>query len=801
MNSIYRDVVYVLRGWRRAPATALGALAVLGLAFGLSATVFGLVCGVFLRPLPFRDPGRLVAVLNMHKTHGYGGASYDDFVSWSRDSSVFETTALLGVGESALEMPGSDEVTQIPVARVTAGFFPMLGVSPQQGRWFLSEEASSGRNQVVILSHDAWRRWFGRGTVLGRDLRLDGRAYTVVGVMPAGFQFNYGAIVDVFEPLVPDTLNRAQRQHATFGRLRPGATIAAAQKQLDALAARYEREAPALNANWGYRVVPMHHASDWIDQPVSSALLMAFAVSIVVLLIAGTNVTSLLLARALSRSRQVSIRMALGSTRGRVVRLAIVESTMLSVSCAVLGLGVAALCGRAAVGLLPGYLDLHPEGASAPILTFALALSLLAGGALGLAPAFQMTRRNPAEALRQGPESVRPGGWSPSLMGLLVTGQVALALALLVNGAVLVQSLTSLLTKPLGYRTDNVLVAKIALSGDEYANGTRVAAYYEDLVRRMQSLPGVVSAAAGQSVPMTGDYSGVPTLWEGQAMPEDARAVRALAHAVTPGYFKTLGIPMLRGRDFDARDSADSEPVAVVSQALLRRGGPAGDPIGRKVGVAGVWRTVIGVVGDVRHRGPTSDRIDDDVYVPHAQSPVAGGLRVVVHTRSDDPALVAALRATVQEVDPRGRVRSVTTMATARKTFTSGTHTLTIWVLALAAFGLVLATSGLFGLMAYWVSLHTRDHGIRLAIGASPAAVLRATLQRGLRWAGLGMVIGIALAHGSARLVGHHVFGVQGASITSYLVAVAAVAIATCAACYLPARRAARSNPADVLRA
>ena len=801
------DLRFALRQLAKSPGFTAVAVLTLALGIGLNTAVFSVVHMLFLRPLPFRNPERLVIVEEIHRTSGYGGSNYDNFIDWTRDSSAFEQTALLdqvptrlsAVNGRSLSRFGDPE--EIAVSRVTAGFFPMLGVSPQQGRWFLSEDETPGHDSAVILAHTAWQRWFGGATaVVGQSLRLDGRDYTVVGVMPPGFHFNYGCVTELWLPFVRDSANRKMRQYATFARLKPGASIAMAQEQLDVIARRLEQQFPESNLNWGFLAVRMQHASDFVEQTSTTALLLAFAASGVVLLIACLNVANLLLVRSISRSREIAVRAAMGAGRTRLVRLVLTESLLLSLAGTALGVLVASWCVHAVVGIVPSYLDLgSAPSINGTVVCWAFAASILFGTLSALAPALRMASLGAGDVLKQEAATATSGTWRTRLMSPLIVGEIALALALLIGAGLFLRSLVHLLEMPLGYRTANVLTMQLGLFGEKYRESQRVVQFCDDLTGRVQQLPGVVSVAVGESLPMSGVYTAVSVLREGRTALADWRATRALGHSVTPAYFRTLGIPLLRGREFGFHDAERSEPVAIVSESLAHRDWPAEDPVRERVRVDGTWRTVVGVVADVRHRGPLVARLENDIYVPQAQAPSRSAF-LAVHTSADALRLVGSVRAQIHELDRDLPVSMVRTMDAAIKEATAEQRMLTGWVVALGAFALLLAITGLFGVVAYSVAQRTHELGIRAALGATRASIVRLVVWRAFGLVLIGTVVGLGLAYAATRTLASLLYGVRPTDPATYCLASLVIVSTALASSYFPARRAAKVDPMVALR-
>lgn len=795
-STLSQDLRYAFRRLKRQPALSGLALLVVALGMGLSTAVFSLWNGLLLRPLPYRDPGRLTVVQEIHRTQGYSGSSYGNYLDWSRDVAAFESTAFVGTADGlrltqvdGRELGGGSQ--EVAVAQVTASFLPMLDVPPVLGRWLSADD----HDGAVVLTHGAWQRWFsGAPDVLGRTLVLERKPYTVVGVMPRRFHFNYGSTVAAFVPFTPDTTTRDARRAATFARLAGNASLRQAREQLSLVASRLAREYPATNGNWTFALAPLEHASDLVDAPVIRATWLAFAASLLVLAVCAANVVSLLLARAASRSRELAVRAALGASRAQLVRPVIAESLLLTLAGAVLGLPLAYAVRGAVARLLPSYLFDSVLTIDLSSFAFAVSGAVVLGACCGLLPALRVTATGPAEVLKEQASAVSAS--RGRLLDVLVAGELAVALVLLVTCGLLVRSLDRLGSVPLGHRTSSLIT--MALGVPDTRALAAVPTLYDELTSRAERLPGVVAAAVGEAPPMSNSYNGLPVIREGRAEPQDRRAIRALVHAVTPRYFRTLGIPLDRGRLFGPEDGALAQPVAIVSEALARREWPGEDPLGRSVRVGGAKRTVVGIVSDVRHRGPLSERLDDDVYVPQAQAPSRSAY-LLVHGRNV-AALAPALARLVRDVDPELTVTRVRTVEETFEAATAGPRAATRWATFLSAFALLLAATGLFGSTAHWVAQRSREWAVRQALGATRLEILRLVLGRTLRLAALGGTLGLAAAAALSRGVSSILYGVAPLDLVSYalagLVAVAAALVATVG----PALRAAASEPADALR-
>jgi putative ABC transport system permease protein len=801
MSSLAGDLRSAVRRLVQHPVLTALALVVVALGTGLTVAVFSVLNGLVLRPLPYREPSRLFVVQEIHRTQGYGGSSFRNYLEWSGSVAAFSSTALLGVTDPAQltrvdgrELPSGPQ--EVAIGRVTASFFPMLGVPPALGRWLPQHEQVEGRDDLVVLTHRALERWFGGARdVLGRTLVVDGRRYAVIGVMPKRFHFNYGSTVSAFVPFIPQTTARDARRHATFARLADGVSMRQAREQLTVAASRLARQFPSTNGNWTFALAPLGHASDMVDPPVVRTTQVAFAAALLILAVCGANVASLLLARAVSRSRELAIRVAIGASRAQAARLVIAESVLLSLLGTAAGFPVAYAIRGAVTRLVPAYLDFSDlVSIDAASLAFALVLGAVLGLMCGLAPALRTTSVGPAEVLKG--EALSAGGPRGRVLGALVAGEIAVAVVLLVACGLLVRSLAHLRDTPLGYRTSGLLTMALVLP--EQNRLPSVPGFYDELIRRVEGLPGVASAATGESLPLSGSYTGLPVLREGRVEPADPRLIRALVHAVTPGYFRTLGISLRRGRRLRPGDGASSDSVTVVSESLARREWTDENPLGRSLRIAGRRWRVVGVVSDVRHRGPLSERIDDDVYVPLSQAP---SRRVYLAVRGSGVARLAPdVRRIVRELDSEVAISQVRTIEAALDAAVAEPRARTVWLASLSLVAVLLAVTGLLGSTLYWAAQRSRELAVRQALGADPKDILGLVLYRTLRLAGAGTLLGLGIAGLVGRTMSSLLHGVEPVDPGTYGLVALVIVVAALLVSVMPAARAARADPAAILR-
>jgi putative ABC transport system permease protein len=775
--------------------------------------MFSVVHGVLLRPLPFPEPQQLVEVQSLiRRTNEAGGTSYPDFLDWRRQADVFREMAVYGRRNFALA--GTDGAVRLRGAMVSAGIFRLLGVSPEMGRWFTPEDEKPGAaagKEAVILSHGLWRQRFGADrAIVGRTIELDHAGYTVVGVMPAGFAFPIEEIpMDVWVTVAVDARGRkaedsmlAQRGiHflETIARLRPDVTVAHAQQQMSAVVDGLNRMYP--EEARGVRVLSQHEA---IVGDVRTGLVVLMAAVGCVLLIACANLAGLLVARATTRRREMVIRAALGAGQRRIWQQLAIENISLCLAGAVLGTGVARWA-------IPFLLHVAPRDVprlneitlDATALAFTAGTSVLVMLVLGLAPLTYASRLNLVNAVRSVGRT-QPGDFAGSrLRSLLVSGQMALAIVLLVCAGLLLQSLGRLMRVQPGFNPDRVVTFRVDLP-DTYS-GKQQENFYVRLVGGLETLAGTQSASAVFAPPLSGRNFGVIFDIEGRSLPEADRP-RSGFNLAQPNYFTTLAIPFLSGRDFTSRDDLESEPVTIVNEAFARRFFRTEAPVGKRIkpSVGNGYqeeplRRIIGVVGNVRTGSLKADP-QPELYVPLAQCPGLGSMTAVVRTGRDMASVVADARRQIALLDgsvPLVEVRTleqVVSASVAQPRFT------TVLLAAFAGVAVLLAAIGIYGLISYTVAQRKSEIGIRLALGARTADIVGTILARGARLVGVGVAAGLAGAIGSTRYLAAQLYGVGAGDPFTLAVAVTLLAAVALFACYIPARRALRADPLSVLR-
>jgi len=807
LDGLAQDLRYGARSLAHSPAFTAAAVVALALGIGATAAVFSVVDAVLLRPLAYADPERLVVTLH----HGIDPVSPANFADWRRQAASFERMAAAEYWTPNLS--GDAEPETVLALRLTADMFPLLGVRPLLGRALLPREETPGQDHVVVLGYGLWQRRFGGDPgVVGRSIALNGEPYTVVGVMPGGFEFPpfWATGAQMWAPLALG--NRAANREASslrvFARLKPGVGLGQARAEMTALTARLEGEYPGTN-----RDVVVRTLADAVTGDVRLALLVLLGAVAFVLLIACANVAHMLLARASARQRELALRATLGATRGRLVRQLLTESLLLAVAGGLAGVLLAWLGIRALVALGPATIPrLATVGLDGGVLAFVVAVSLVTGVGFGLVPALQASGRDVNDALKEGARGSTEGGGRHRLRSLLVASEFALALVLCAGAGLLIRSFVALRGLDPGLDPRNVLTMIVSVAGAREGVPGRRAAFFERLVEEVKALPGVRTASAINHLPLAGDIWGLPFHVEGRPISRPGEAPTATFRVVLPGYFETMGIPIRRGRDVGPDDRRDHPEVVVVNERLAERYWPGEDAIGKRLtlddaGQNPVWLTVVGIVKDTV-RSDWAAAPDAELYVPYLQgrgylessSTVYSYLTLVVKTSGDPIERAPAIRRLVTSMDSGAPVSAVQTMDAVVADATAASRFYLLVLAAFAAVAVLLAAVGVHGVMSYSVSQRTNEIGIRLALGARPADVRRMVVGQGLTLALAGAAAGLVGALGLTRLMAGLLYGVRSSDPATFLAVGAVLGAVALAASYVPARRATRIDPLRALR-
>ncbi len=803
MDTLWKDLRFGARTLWKSPGFTLVAVLTLALGIAANTTIFSLVNSVMLRPLPYAEPERLVML-------AVGGkeTSAADFFDWRAQSASFEQMAAMAYWSANLG--GVETPERVQGFLVTPEFFTLLGVQPFAGRAFLPAEAEAGQDGVAIISHGLWRRAFGSDpNLVGKNVPINGRPRTVVGIMPAGFQFYREA--DAWAPLAfaPADLAAVSARRARYllapARLKPGVTLEQAQAELNAVTRRLEEQYPQTNTGRHYRVAPLHEE---VVGSIRTPLLVLLGAVGFVLLIACANVANLLLARAAARQREFSVRVALGAGRGRIVRQLLTESVLLALAGGAAGLVLTFWGGDLLMAAIPrhfisGLPAMQAVEIDKAVLGFTLGVSLLTGVVFGLAPALQFSNPDLNRVLKEGGRGAGGGSQSQRLRGLLVIAEVALSLMLLVGAGLLIRSFVGLMGVTPGFDPDRLLTMQITLPQLRYPEPEKAAAFYEDVIRRVESLPGVAGAAATTNLPLGGSDQTTRFTVEGRPAPPRGQEPEVSFRDITPGYFQTMGIPLLRGRAFDERDRTGAPLVAVISETLARQQfgsveGALGQRLSRPVGADTQTVEVVGVVADVRHTGLKAEP-KSELYLSELQDS-ARGMTLVVRAEGDPAALASAVRGKIQEVDKDQPVFDVRTM---REVIATSVNLNRFSMLLLSLFALVallLAAVGLYGVMSYAVAQRTSEIGIRIALGAQGRDIFRLVVGQSMALALAGMALGVGGSFAVTRVLTSLLYGVSATDPLVFAGVALLLALVALVACYVPARRAMKVDPMVALR-
>ena len=796
------DLRYAFRQLIKSPGFTAVTILTLALGIGACTAIFSVVNAVLLRPLDYPEPARLVVIRETQlPDFPEFSVSPPNYLDWEKQTKSYENLA--AYSGSRINLTGDGEPQQLIGVKATAHYFDVYGIKPALGRTFLPEEDAPGKNHVVVLSYPFWQRVFG-GTadVVGRPIQLNGEPYTVIGVAPLGF--GIASKVDAWMPMAFDPKetandNRGAHYLNVAGRLRPGVTVAQAEAELKVLAAQLATQYPDSNKGWGIFLMPLQ---DYSVRDVRAVLYTLLGAVGCVLLIACANIANLLLARATARHREISIRAALGASRARLVRQLLTESVLLALCGGLAGMllarwGLDALLALAPANL-PRVADIHLD---AGVLAFSLALSVLTGLVFGIAPAWLAARADVNEALKQGSRGSTEGGARGRLRSALVVLEVTFALMLLGGAGLLARSFMQLTHVDSGFTPENATVLRLSLPQKKYALPEQQTAFADALLERVKTLPGVQAVGLTHSMPLVGDYV-LGFNIEGRPAIAPSDLPNTNYYAVTPDYFRAMGIRLMRGRVFTAQDNAKTPRVAIINETLARQHFPNEDPIGKRINITNgpdTWREIVGIVGDIKQYGPDK-ATSNQSYEPFAQVPFSS-LNLVIRTSGPPATLLSAIRPTVYAVDkdqPIGTIRPLEEImadSIARQRFAM--TLLTVF----SAVALVIAAVGIYGVMAYSVVQRTGEFGIRMALGAQQRDVLRLVLVQGGKLIGLGLLIGLAATLAASRAMGSMLFNTSAqdpltlGTITLLLGAVALVA------CLLPANRATKVNPIEALRA
>jgi putative ABC transport system permease protein len=803
------DFRFAARVLLRSPGYSLVALVTLALGIGATVAIFSAVYAVLLAPLPYPDADALVVPVSTNAARGFDRASvpYADYLDWREQHDIFSHVAVWR--PTAVDVAGSTTMPErVEAAQVGEAFFDVLGVRPLVGRTFQTADHDVKSARVAVISYGLWQRTTGGAPdVLNRDLRIGGVPVRIIGVLPPDSM--WPAEQQIWLPMRPAQFSedvRSRRDNMIFqavARLAPGVTIEAGRTRVAAIAARVAQDHPESRKSWSTNLVPMR---DYFVEPeLRDALLVLLTAVGVVLLIVCVNIANLLLARGTVRGRELAVRTALGASRGRLVRQLLIESLLLAAAGGALGVAVG-------VPLMIALRRLAPEGVpfvaamtlNMPALAAAAVLTLGAVVLFGILPALAGSRQSPVAAMREGSAGSGAGTATVHLRDALVVAEMAMAVVLMVCAGLLIRSFTKIVNRDPGVAVDRVLAARVSLPAARYPKDDDAIRFFERLTGELAGQPGITSAAATSYLPAGGGGFGLGRVFlkEGQPEPPATTDYEANWNVVTPDFFRTLGIPLVRGRAFTDHDTASSPPVIIVNETFARKAFPAGDAIGHRIRSwrdENLLREIVGVVADVRYYG-LSDTDRGLVYVPHTQN--AWGVMVVAARTAGNPADFArTMREAVARIDPNLAVGRLGTLAEFARASVARERFSAVLLGAFAALSILLASVGIYGVMAYVVARRSRELGLRAALGASPRALFAQVAGRGLVLTAIGGTIGLAGALAAGRLLSGLLFETAAADPLTLVVVALLLPAITLAACAVPARRAARVDPIATLRA
>lgn len=805
MGHLLQDVRVAVRAFARTPRFTVPAVLALALGIGAASAIFSIIRGVLLEPLPYRDPDRIVVIWenNRPRNRPRNVISPANFIEWRERNRSFERIGV--VGPARLTLMFGNQPEEVSGVSALSDVFAVLGVSPALGRAYGPDEDMPGRDQVIVVSDELWRgRLGGRADVLGTTIEANGRSRTIVGVMPPGFTV-IGQKADFLVPygVTPEQMRAARGRGSSFGiaRLHGGVSFAQAESDLTAIAAALEREFPERNAGWSVTLVPVHE--QMVDQIRPALFVLAAAVALL-LLISCVNVANLLLARSTVRQRELGVRAALGARRARLVRQMLTESVLLGGAGGLAGLMLAFAFHRGLLALVATRIPvprLDQVALDLQALVFTLALSLVTGLAFGLAPAVAGSH-TVNEALREGG---RHGGGPRSrrALGLFVAAEIALSLVLLAGAGLLIRSFVRLQHIDPGFKADHLFTARVQVPAVRYGDARRSSGFYTDAVAKIAALPGVSSAAAVSFLPLSGPGIGTSFYRLDRPAPGPGEAPVAEVRPVTPGFFRTMGIPQLAGRDFTDADGVDSPKVAIVGATLARVHLAGENPLGKRIhvnigGPDGGDYEVVGVVGDITMTS-LEGGVRPAVYLPHTQLAV-GLMTFVARTPQDPMSLTSGVAAAVRSLDPELPLAEVRSMEDVVDATLARPRVVATLVGVFALMALVLAALGVYGVMAYSVAQRTQEIGVRMALGATPLAVFRLVLGQGLRLVAAGAVVGLLASAALTRLLRTLLYETETLDPWTFASTTILMFVVAALASYVPARRGTRIAPVEALR-
>ncbi|HEV8485541.1 MAG TPA: ABC transporter permease [Blastocatellia bacterium] len=804
MDTFLQDLRYALRMLLKKPVFTSVAVLALALGIGATSAIFSVVNPVLLRSLPYREPSRLVFMAETFRgrTDQSGSVSYPNFTDWRDRSESFEHLAAFTSKEFILRKGDSSE--RLHGASVSTDLFPLLGVNPERGRAFLPEEDKPGSSQVVIISHALWQQHFGEDPdAVGSTLSIDAKSFTIVGVMPLAFRFPFeNERADLWVPVgnaFPDWINEREAHFlSVVGRLKQGVEVETAQSEMTAIAASLADTYPDSQTGYGVDVTPLHQ---FLVADIRSTLLLLLAAVGIVLLIACSNVANLLLAKATARQKEFALRAALGASRRRIVRQLLTESLLLALVGGCLGLLLALWGIEPLVRLAPEDIPrLHEVALDGRVLAVTALVTILTGLIFGLVPAVRASKPDLNEAMKEGSRGTSAGAGHARTRSALVVVEVAMALMLLVWSGLMIKTLSGLQHVDPGFKPENVVTIQTFLPDSKYDETAKWSSLYKQLVERTSEIPGVQSAAAVTSLPLSGDHLKVS--FEVEGAPPVTRAERSSPAywAISPDYFATMGVRLLKGRAFTERDNAKSPPVLIVNESTAREYFPGGDPIGKRarIGYNDLTCEIVGIVADVKDEALEKEA-GPGMYLPYEQTPW-WFMSVVVRTTSDPATIATAVRREAATLDRDMAAGDARTMQQYLSAAVAGPRFIVLLLEIFGGVAVILAALGIYGVISYSVTQRTHEIGIRMALGATGGDVLRLVLGQGMRLTIMGVLLGVGASVLSTRLISGMLYGVRPTDLATLVAVSVGLTGVALIASFIPARRATRVDPMVALR-
>jgi putative ABC transport system permease protein len=805
MDILWQDLRYGFRMLIKSPGFTLIAVLTIGIGIGANTAIFSVVNSILLRPLPYKDTERLMKVYESNEPLGLGrfAVSLANYVDWKDQNKVFDDVAAYLV--TSFTYASESEPARVQGAAVTSSLFNVLGVTPVMGQVFSPEEEKPGGARTVVLSYGLWQRRFASDpNIVGKEVIISGITRTVVAVMPQEFEFPVQPEkIELWVPLISDPRMLALRGSHSFNvvaRLKANTSPEQAQAQMTSISTELQKQYPDTNLDWGVRIIPLQEDVVGNTKPALMILLAAVAL---VLLIACVNISNLLLIRAAGRQKEMAVRTALGVRRARLIRQLLTESLLLGLVGGIVGLLLAMWGVKLLIAFSPSNIPrIQQLAIDGRVLIFTLGISLVTGILFGLVPALQSVKINLNEVLKEGGKGAGGSMMRHRTRSLLLVSEVALSVMLLISAGLLIKSFIRLQQVNPGFDTERLVSLNISLPLIKYRTATQQMAYFQQTLQRLQTTPGVDSVAAGTSLPLTGSNSKYSITIEGQPSLAPGQRPSPNYRIISPDYFRTMGIALIRGREFIQQDETNSSKVIIINDTMAKRFWPGEDPVGKRVTISDLpdnpWREIVGVAADVKHFG--LDTVPEpELYVPFMQAP-SPSMTIVARANGNPANLISAVRSEILKIDNEIPVYNIRTIKELISESVAWPRFRTILLGIFASISLLLSAVGIYGVMSYSVVQRTREIGIRMALGAQKSNLISLIIGQGMWLTAIGVFIGILGAYASSRLLSSLLFETGIGDFMTYIASIFLLALVALLANYFPARKAAKIDPMIALR-